>query len=38
MPALPMPIDAAFRKPATTVVASPALGQDNSLLTTVVAD
>jgi crotonobetainyl-CoA:carnitine CoA-transferase CaiB-like acyl-CoA transferase len=38
MPALPMPIDAAFRNPATTVVASPALGQANSLLTTVVAD
>jgi alpha-methylacyl-CoA racemase len=38
IPALPMPIDAAFRKPATTVAASPTLGQDNSLLTTVVAD
>jgi crotonobetainyl-CoA:carnitine CoA-transferase CaiB-like acyl-CoA transferase len=38
IPALPMPIDAAFRKPATTVVASPALGQDNSLLTTVRTD
>jgi alpha-methylacyl-CoA racemase len=34
MPALPMPIDAAFRKPFTTVAAAPALGQDNSLLTT----
>jgi alpha-methylacyl-CoA racemase len=38
MPALPMPIDPAFRGSASTTVVAPALGQDNSLLTTGAAE
>jgi alpha-methylacyl-CoA racemase len=38
IPALPMPIDPAFRRSAAAAVVAPALGQDNSLLSTHTAE